>query len=286
MRLYHWISLVSLSFLWGASFYFTEKALLYFSFEQITFLRIVIADFFIFCVLLIKKIPLRFSIKLLGIFILLGLFNNVIPFLGFTYAQESITASLASLCNATTPIFTVILAHFFTKDEKLTFKTALGILLGFIGMVILFNPSNTLSFEYGTFIALFSAFSFAVAGIFGKLLKGYDPLLSSFGMLSASSLILLLIFPTEIISIEFTSWIVWQDILFLAIFSTAIAYMIYFRLLFTIGAVKLLSVTYLVPISGILLGVWLLGETISYTMMIGAVFIFISLWIVNHERTV
>lgn len=285
MVLIHWIFLLSLSILWGASFYFTEKAFSFFSVEQIVFLRVFIAAIFIGLVVWIKKVSFKINIKLISVFVLLGLLNNVIPFLGFTYAQESITASLASLCNATTPIFTALLAHFFTKDEKLNLKTIVGIGLGFVGMFILLSPNRSFSFEYGVIIALFSAFSFAVAGILGKLLKEYNPLVSAFGMLSASTVSMILFFPQEIVQIQVNSLMELQDIVLLAVFSTAIAYMIYFRLLFKIGVVKLLLVTYLVPLSASFLGVFFLDEIITRSMIIGSFFIFISLWMVNHERT-
>jgi len=286
MTLFRWILLLTLSLLWGASFYFTEKALMYHSFEQVTFLRVLFATLFIGLIVFIKKVKIYLTPKLFGLFILLGLFNNVLPFLGFTYAQESISSSLASMCNATTPIFTAILAHFFTQDEKLNIKTILGISIGFIGMFILIDPTGVDSFEYGVIIALVSAFSFGLAAILAKMLKDHDPLFVIFGMLSVSSLIMFILFFDSLLEFESLSYEPLIDIISLGVLSTAIAYILYFYLLFRVGAVRLLLVTYLVPISAILLGVFFLNEQITFQMILGIIFIFISLLVVNHERKI
>lgn len=284
MKLFHWILLVVLSMVWGGSFYFIEKALVYFTFEQVVFFRVFFAAIFILFVLFAKKIKIIFDLKLWFMFLVMGCLNNVIPFLAITYAQESITASLASLFNATTPIFTAILAHFMTKDEKLSSLKIVGILVGFIGMVILLLPKGFGNFEIAGIFALLGALSYAFAGIFGKKLKEYNSILNVFGMLSASSVIMYILFFSSIHSIEVTSVYAFTDLILLAIFSTSIAYIIYFKLLFSVGAVKLLLVTYLIPISASLLGIFLLGEEFTLYMIFGAGTIFISLWLINKRE--
>lgn len=284
MSLLNWVLLVALSIVWGGSFYFIEKALVYFSFEQVVFFRVFFAAIFILFVLFVKKIKIVFNLKLWLMFLVMGCLNNVIPFLAITYAQESITASLASLFNATTPIFTAILAHFLTQDEKLSSLKIVGILIGFIGMVILLLPKGFGNFEIAGIFALLGALSYAFAGVFGKKLKKYDPILNVFGMLSASSLVMYMLFFASIHSIETTSFYEFIDLILLAIFSTSIAYIIYFKLLFSVGAVKLLLVTYLIPISASLLGIFLLGEEFTLYMIFGAGTIFISLWLINKRQ--
>lgn len=287
MSFINWIFLLILSVVWGGSFYFIEKALIYFTFEQVVFFRVFFAALFIFVVLLIKKIKIIFDLKLWGMFFVMGSLNNVIPFLAITYAQESITASLASLFNATTPIFTALLAHVLTKDEKITFLKTIGILIGFIGMIILLIPKGFGSFEAAGAFAMLGAISYAFAGVFGKKLKEYNPILNVFGMLSASSVIMYLIFFSSINNMEAKSLYEFKDLIFLAVLSTSIAYIIYFRLLFSIGAVKLLLVTYLIPISASFLGIFLLNEKFTINMIIGGGVIFVSLWLINKkEKTV
>lgn len=283
MNLRNWILLFTLSIVWGGSFYFIEKALVYFTFEQTVFFRVFFASLFILIVLLIKKIKIIFDIKLWFMFLIMGIMNNVIPFLSITYAQESITASLASLFNATTPIFTAFFAHFLTKDEKLSFLKTIGILIGFIGMIILLLPKGFGNFETVGIFAILGAISYAFAGIFGKKLKEYNPIFNVFGMLSISSIIMYCLFFSSINSLEINSYYVFKDLILLAIVSTSIAYIIYFRLLFSVGAVKLLLVTYLIPISASILGIFLLDEKFTINMILGAGVIFVSLWLINKK---
>jgi len=283
MSLNNWILLLVLSIVWGGSFYFIEKSLVYFTFEQIVFFRVFFASLFILIILFIKKIKIIFDLKLWIMFFIMGSLNNVIPFLGITYAQESITASLASLFNATTPIFTALLAHLLTKDEKLSLGKTIGILIGFIGMIILLLPQGLGNFELAGAFAIIAAISYAFAGVFGKRLKEYNPILNVFGMFSASSIIMYLIFFPSINTLEIKSFYEFKDLILLAIVSTSIAYIIYFRLLFSVGAVKLLLVTYLIPISASLLGIFLLDEEFTYNMIIGSGIIFVSLYLINKR---
>ena len=284
MSLKNWLLLIGLSILWGGSFYFIEKSLVLFSFEQVVFFRVLIAAIFILFILLLKKIKILWSGKLWLSFMIMGLLNNVIPFLSITYAQESITASLASLFNATTPIFTAIFAHYLTKDEKLSKLQFIGILIGFLGMVVLLAPKGFGSFEFASIFAILGAISYAFAGIFGKTLKGYNPLLNVFGMLTSSSIVTYILFYSSINSIEITSIVDFKDVVLLAILSTAIAYVIFFRLLFEIGAVKLLLVTFLIPISASFLGIFLLNEQFTLSLLFGAILIFASLYLINKRH--
>lgn len=283
MSLNNWILLIILSLVWGGSFYFVEKALVYFTFEQVVFFRVFFAALFILLVLFIKKIKIIFDLKLWAMFFIMGALNNVIPFLGITYAQESITASLASLFNATTPIFTALLAHLLTKDEKISRLKAIGILVGFIGMIILLVPEGFGNFELAGVFAIIAAISYAFAGVFGKKLKDYNPILNVFGMLSASSVMMYIMFISSINSLEVNSFYEFKDLILLAIVSTSIAYIIYFRLLFSIGAVKLLLVTYLIPISASILGIFLIDEEFTINMIFGTGVIFVSLWLINKK---
>lgn len=284
MSLKNCFLLILLSILWGGSFYFIEKALLFFSFEQVVFFRVFFAALFIFAVLFIQKIKIIFEPKLWAMFLVMGVLNNVVPFLAITHAQESITASLASLFNATTPIFTALLAHFLTKDEKLTSLKLIGILVGFAGMIILLLPKGLGKFEFAGVIALLGAISYAFAGIFGKRLKEYNPILNVFGMLSSSSIVMYILFFNSINSTTISSFYQGYDLLLLAIVSTAIAYIIFFRLLFQIGALKLMLVTYLIPISASFLGIFLLDEKFTSSMIFGTGVIFVSLWLINKEK--
>lgn len=283
MNLKNWILLIILSIVWGGSFYFVEKSLVYFTVLQIVFFRVFFAALFILIVILFKKIKIILDFKLWFMFFVMAALNNVIPFLAITYAQESITASLASLFNATTPIFTALLAHTLTKDEKISSLKAIGILIGFIGMIILLLPKGLANIELAGGFAIIAAISYAFAGVFGKKLKNYNPIFNVFGMLSASSIIMYILFFPSINAIELNSFYELKDLILLALISTALAYIIYFRLLFSVGALKLLLVTYLIPISASFLGIFLLNEEFTLNMVFGTCIIFVSLYLINKN---
>jgi drug/metabolite transporter (DMT)-like permease len=285
MSLVNFGLLFFLSLLWGGSFYFVEKALIYFSYEQVVFFRVFFAAVTMLLFLLIKRVKFDFSLKLWLSFLVMGIFNNVIPFLAFTYAQEGITASAASIFNATTPIFTAFFAHFYTKDEKLTKLKLFGISIGFLGIVVLVDPSASMSIDTHILFALIAPISYAFAGIFGKILKGKNPLFSSFGMLTCSSLIMYVVFYKSVNAARIEEFYQISDLLLLAIFSTAIAYIIFFRLLSIVGALKVLLVTFLIPISASFLGVVLLGEVFTTNMYIGAGVVFIALFLIIKEKS-
>lgn len=153
----------------------------------------------------------------------------------------------------------------------------------FVGMIILLLPKGFGNFELAGAFAIIAAISYAFAGVFGKKLKEYDPIFNVFGMLTASSIIMYLIFFPSINSLEINSFYEFKDLILLAIVSTSIAYIIYFRLLFSVGAVKLLLVTYLIPISASILGIFLLDEEFTYNMLLGTGVIFVSLWLINKK---
>lgn len=274
-----------LSFLWGGAFYLIEKSLVYFTFEQIVFFRVFIAALTMFLFLNIKKIKFDFSIKLWLSFLVMGIFSNVVPFLSFTYAQEGITASAASIFNATAPIFTALIAHLLTKDEKLSKLKFLGILIGFIGIVILVFPQEGFNINTYVIFALIAPLSYAFAGVFGKVLKGVNPIFSAFGMLSCSSIIMYIVFFETINKSNISSFFQAGDLLLLGIFSTGVAYIIFFRLLSEIGAVKVLLVTFLIPITASLLGVFLLNEVITINMYLGAGFVFGALFLILKDKS-
>ncbi len=284
MSIKNWILLSVLSILWGASFYFIEKALENFSFEKVVFFRVFFATLFVYVYILLKKIKIILSLKAFVLFTIMACLNNIFPFLLITHAQESISASLASIFNATTPIFTALLSHFIFKNEKLKPLKFIALILGFIGIMILLFPSSTMNFQSASLFALLGAVSYALAGTFGRYLKEYNPILSVFYMLFCSSCILFIIFYKNIITLDITSYAIFNNVLLLAFFSTFIAYIIYFKLLFSVGAVKLLLVTYLIPISASLLGIIFLNERFTLNMLIASLFILLSLYLINYEK--
>jgi drug/metabolite transporter (DMT)-like permease len=225
------------------------------------------------------------SFKTWGGYVVMGMLNNAIPFSLIVWGQTRIESGVASILNATTPIFTVLLAHFLTADERLTTKKIMGVLIGFIGVYLMMKPELADGFSWrglGQAAVLGGAVSYSFAAIFGKRFKDIPAVVNSAGMLICSSIIML-----PLVIIIDSPWSVRPSfealsaLLGIAIISTAIAYLLYFHLLATAGATNVLLVTFLIPISALLLGVGMLGEVIKVLEYAGMGCIFLGLIIID-----
>ena len=284
MNAAEWTMLLALSVLWGGTFFFQGVAVRALPAFTIVLLRVVIAALVLHVVL--RAIGLRFPLRrdVLIAFAGMGLLNNVLPFCLIVWGQQhmprEIASGLASILNATTPLFGVVVAHLLTADEKATRLKAAGVLIGFVGVVAMVGGEflNGLS---ATVLAplscLAAALVYAFAGIYGRRFKamGIAPMVAATGQVTASSVILL---PIALLVDQ--PWLlpmpgmsVWLAILGLATVSTALAYILYFRLLSTAGATNLLLVTFLIPVTAILLGTLSLGETLQPKHFVGMLLI-------------
>jgi drug/metabolite transporter (DMT)-like permease len=285
MKPKEWWLLIILSVFWGGSFFFVEVALLDFQPFTLVFLRVAIAALILVGVVHLtgKRIPASF--KTWSGYVVMGMLNNAIPFSLIVWGQTRIESGVASILNATSPIFTVLLAHFLTSDERLTTKNIMGVLIGFIGVYLMMKPELTDGFSWrdlGQVAVLAGAVSYSFAAIFGKRFKDIPAVVNSAGMLICSSIIML-----PLVVIIDSPWSVRPSlealsaVLGIAIISTAIAYLLYFHLLATAGATNVLLVTFLIPISALLLGVGILGEVIKVLEYVGMGCIFLGLIIID-----
>jgi len=280
-----WGLLIILSLFWGGSFFFVEIALRDFQPFTLVFLRISIATLILLGVVYFSGKHLPTALKTWMGYFLMGLLNNAIPFTLIVWGQTRIESGVASILNATTPIFTVLLAHFLTTDERLTAPKIVGVLVGFIGVFLMMKPELSDGFSWrglGQAAVLVAALSYGFAGIFGKRFKHIPATVNSAGMLLCSSLIML---PLAII-ID-TPWAVRPSfealsaVVGIAVISTAAAYLLYFYLLAAVGATNVLLVTFLIPVSALLLGVGVLNEVIRVVEYAGMACIFLGLIIID-----
>jgi drug/metabolite transporter (DMT)-like permease len=215
----------------------------------------------------------------------MGALNNMIPFSLIVWGQQYIDSGFASILIAATPLFTIIFAHFLTSEEKLTLNRMLGVILGLTGVIVLIGPKALFGagmYGFAPIVVLGAACSYALAGIYGRRFGGMDSIIPAAGMLVCSAVLMIpivwLIDKPVHIDFELSTWLA---LLGLAILSTAIAYLIYFRLLKTAGATNVLLVTYLIPVSAILLGWFALGEQLDWTMIGGMTIIYAGLILID-----
>ena len=265
-----WTILLILSVLWGGSFFFIEIALETVAPFTLVLIRVVLAVAMLWAFLLIRRERLAMPPGAAFAFLVLALLNNVIPFVLFAWAQEAITGGLASILNATTPIWGVVVAHLATADEKATPGKVVGVLLGFAGVALMIGV-DALG-EVGTdalaqLACLAATLCYALAGVWARRFRpmGVDPVAVSTGQLTAASLVMLplvLIFEPPWLSAP-PSPEAWAALAALALFCTSLAYILYFRLLASAGATNSLLVTFLIPITAILLGALFLAERLE-----------------------
>jgi len=276
-----WCLIILLSIIWGASFFFVEIAV-----ERMTPLTIVLYRVGLAAFLLLgfvwftgRKMPKKISIW--GALLVLGALNNVIPFTLITWGQNHIDSSLAAILNATAPVFSVILAHFLTKDEPLTKKRLIGVLFGWGGVAILIgiDASNGVGMKIaGQVAVLGAALLYAFAAIFGRRFKDIDPVVVAAGMLTGSTIIMIpLAFMMEQPLTLAPTIGTWAALFGLSAISTALAYIIYFYVLSKAGATNILLVTFLIPVSAIFLGMMVLGESLRWNAFAGMTLIFTGL---------
>lgn len=270
--------MVTLAVIWGASFFFGRIAVIEIPPFTVVFFRVFIAALSLWIYVLITRKTVPITIVFAGSMLLLGLVNNAIPFSFILYGQTEIGSGLAALVNAMTPIWTLILANFVTDDEKFTSNKIVGIACGFLGVGVMMG-SDIINGLYASALAqgsvLMATISYAFASIYAKHLRVYDPISISTGQLTASSLLMLPIvflidFPW---SVPFPSNTAIFSVIAIAVFCTALAYILYFEILSSAGATFVSLVTFLLPVSAILLGVALLGELLTLGHILGMILI-------------
>lgn len=274
MDLATWGLLVLLGFIWGGSFFFGRVAVQHVPPMTLVLFRVALAAIALHIAFgrhpgFYQTLATRWRELLI-----MGLINNAIPFTLIFLGQTKIGSGLASILNATTPLWAVLVAQVVTTDEKITSAKLIGCALGLAGMVLLIGPGALGLADrplWAMLAVVGAAISYGFAASFGKRFKGVSPRITATGQLTASSLIML---PLALIvdqpwTLPMPPVNIIAAILALALVSTAFAYVIFFRILSVAGATSASLVTLLVPPAAILLGILFLGETLSLTESLG-----------------
>jgi drug/metabolite transporter (DMT)-like permease len=275
-----WGMLLTLSVLWGGSFFFTSVALMELPPFTIVALRVGLAAIILNLVISVMGLRIPRDGPTWVAFFGMGLLNNVVPFCLIVWGQTHIASGLAAILNATTPLSTAIVAHLLTPDEKMTGNRLLGVVVGFIGVVLMIGPEALEGLGANVvaqLAVLAAAVTYAFAGVYGRRFgrMGTAPMLTAAGQVTASTVMLL---PVALIvdhpwSLPIPSAPAWAAVFGIASFSTALGYILYFSILRTAGATNLLLVTFLIPVSAILLGSLVLGERLGLMHFLGMAFI-------------
>jgi drug/metabolite transporter (DMT)-like permease len=282
------VILIILSLLWGGSFFFIEVLVDYLPPLTIVTARVGLAALLLWGIVFATGIARPTETKdwiALGV---VGFLNNALPFSMIVWGQTQIDSGLASVLNATAPLFTVIVAGTFLADERLTKNKLAGVTVGLAGICVLVGPNALQGLGQsflGQLAVIGAALSYALAGVFSRRFsaRGIPPLMIATGQVSAATL--LLIIPVILVDgsaimtpLPITAW---GALLGLAVFSTVLAYILYFRLLASAGATNAALVTFLIPISAVALGAAFLGERLTPVQAGGAALIGVGLIIMD-----
>ncbi|MFA0309165.1 ABC transporter permease [Vibrio splendidus] len=278
-----WAMLILLSMLWGGSFFFVGVVVTDLPPLTIVALRVGIAAITLWIIALMIGLRPPKELRVWGAFLGMGLLNNVVPFALIVWGQTQIASGLASILNAATPIFAVVVAGILLPDERVTPLKLVGVGIGFVGVVVMIGLP-ALSGD-GSLIAqlaiIAAALSYAFAGVYGRRFKAMEinPIITAAGQVTASTMVLTPVAlmvdgPLDVVAMSGDTW---AAIAGLAVLSTAVAYVLYFKILELAGATNVLLVTLLVPVSAILLGSLFLNESLEVIHFVGMLLIAIGL---------
>ena len=270
MGVTEWTWLLVLSVIWGGSFFFIAVAIKELPVFTVVLLRVGLAALFLNIFIRFRGLSLPVDPASWRSFFVIGLLNNALPFSLLVWGQTHIASGLASILNATTPLFTVLVAHSLTQDEKITPARLSGVVVGLAGATLIIGPDlllNLGSHSWGQLAILGTALSYAFASIYGRKFSraGVAPMVTATAQVTTATtilmpLVLMVDRPWQLAMPQVSTI---MAIVTLALLCTGIAYIIYFRILATAGATNLMLVTFLAPAGAILLGATFLDEQLA-----------------------
>ncbi len=294
MNLVDILRLLSLAAIWGASFLFMRIIAPVIGTIPTAFFRVSIAFVGLLVILALMRVDWNFRGKL-KVVMVLGLINSGIPATFYSLAAQVLPAGYSAIFNATTPLMGVLIGGLFFS-EQLTLAKVSGVFLGLLGVGIL-TRAGPVAFDLqllmGALACLLATTCYGFAGFLTRRWLdhqgGLDSRLSALGSMFGATVFLLPLFGYSVISqppVSWGGWSVWLSLLGLGLVCTALAYILYFRLLSSIGPVKSMTVTFLIPPFGVLWGALLLDEPLGMAHLYGGVLIAAALWLVLKPAVV
>ena len=282
-----WLLFLALGFIWGSSYLFIKLAVDDYGTFTLVALRLVIGGIFLWSVFLIARQALPRSPRLYGHLLVMAVINITIPFLLITWAEQSVESSLAAILTSPVPLFAIVLSALFLHDEPMRVNGLIGLIVGFIGVVIITSRGLTGagSSLTGEIALLGAAFSYACGAVYSRRnVRGVPPMIPAVFQVTFAAII------TGTISLLFEApWTVTPDtealfsILWLGILGSGLAYLFVFRLFAHWGATRTTLVAYVLPVVGIALGYLVLDEPIDARLIVGTALVIAGVGLVNSR---
>jgi len=295
MNTKQWAAFIFLTFIWGASFLWIKIAVQEVSPLTVVTLRLFMALLALIVFLVIRKPGVPRGWRLWGVLMLQGLLSTAIPWLLITWAEKSIDSALATVLNATVPLFTIVIAHFFLTDDRVTSRRIVGLLIGFVGVFVLVHEELIAGWSakegvvslvlLGQGAMLLASASYGISNVYARVkLRGAAPIVQAFYTMLLADAVMWIVTP--VIEPGFTlpkKTLTWVAITWLGMLGAGVCYLIFYHLLHSIGPTRVATVTYAVPVVGVTLGVVFLDEKLDWTMVIGTILIVSGVWYVNRK---
>jgi drug/metabolite transporter (DMT)-like permease len=283
----HWLVFILLGAIWSSSFMWIKIAVQEIGPITLVAYRVLFGLLFGIVVILIQRVPLPRSFKEWSPLLVLGLTNVAVPFFLISWGEQSIDSAVAAILDATVPLFTILIAHYLLRDDKMTWPKVLGLLIGFAGVIILMSKDIGESFGslLGQLAVVLASAFYAGSAVFARKTTEATPgIFRSAGpLVSATVAMWLATFfvesPVEVPQLGIT----WIALLFLGILGSGLAFVLAYYLIHEIGPTRTTMVTYLFPLGGVILGVAFLHEELSWQLLVGATLIVLSLAVANWQ---
>jgi drug/metabolite transporter (DMT)-like permease len=287
MRLRDWVLFWTLGLIWGSSFLWIKIALDNVGPFTLVAWRLLIGAVGLAVVVLARRPQFPRERRVYGMLALLGLTNTALPFLLITWGEQSIDSAVASILNGTVPLFAMVFAHFALEDDRMTRARVAGLILGFVGVVVLMSgelePGKFSAGGLGQLAVVLAAVLYAFSSVFArKNLHGLSPVVQAFVPLVVADLVIW----TGAIAVEApavvpTSSLTWFALLWLGLLGSCVAYLLLFTLLHRVGPTRTTMVTYVFPVVGLVLGIVFLNEPVTPNLLIGAAMVVGGILVVN-----
>jgi drug/metabolite transporter (DMT)-like permease len=285
MKPKHWLVFILLGAIWSSSFMWIKIAVQEVGPITLVAFRASFGLLFGIVVIAIQRVRLPRTFRAWAPLLLLGLTNLAIPFVLISWGERSIDSAIASILDATVPLFTILMAHFLLHDDKITTPKLLGMLAGFAGIIVLMSKDigASPSSLWGQAAVIVASMFYAVSAVYARKVTEETPAImrSAGPLVSATAAMWLGTFLFESpVKIPQTG-ITWVALLFLGVLGSGLAFVLLYYLINEIGPTRATMVTYLFPLGGVILGVTILHESLTWQVMAGAAIIIASLVIAN-----
>lgn len=290
MRAKEWGAFWLLGTIWGSSFLWIKIGVAEIGPATLGAIRLLFGLLGLLLVMRLYRQSFPRTWTHLTAYLFMGIFNTAIPFVLIPWGETRIDSALAAILNATVPLFTIVIAHFWLSDERITLARAGGLLLGFAGVVVLMsrdlNAAGIAHGVWGQVAVLAASVSYALAVTFSRArLRGHPPLLqATMVVLFGDIFTWLAVFAAER-PLRFPQLpVTWFALVWLGLLGSCVAYLLYFYLINAWGPTRATLVTYVFPVIGLLLGIVFLNEASDWRLLAGSVLIVAGIAVVNLRQ--